>query len=257
MKITISGIIKLLKSKGYHITDTNKVINETAPELNDQELEIILDVHKNSYSMSSISRMINVVKSCKYCVENNIPGDFVECGVWRGGNEIIARKIFDLMNSDKEVYMYDTFAGMTKPTNFDIKLVSKRPAIDKFNTEQRDTFNNWCYASLDEVKNNCKKSNLNLDKIKFIKGDVSKTLIDKSNLPDKICVLRLDTDWYESTKVELDILYPILSQKGVLILDDYGHWEGAKKAVDEYFSSAIYKPLFNVIDSTARSSIKL
>ena len=173
------------------------------------------------------------------------------------GNGIIARRIFDLMKSDKQVYMYDTFAGMTKPTSFDIKLVSKSPAIDKFNTQQRDKYNNWCYASLDEVKNNCKKSNLNLDKIKFIKGDVSKTLTDKSNLPDKICVLRLDTDWYESTKVELDILYPVLSYKGVLILDDYGHWEGAKKAVDEYFSSTIYKPLFNVIDSTARSSIKL
>ena len=69
--------------------------------------------------------------------------------------------------------------------------------------------------------------------------------------------MRLDTDWYESTKAELEILYPKLSNGGVLIIDDYGHWEGARKAVDEYFSSRKYKPLFNVIDRTGRSAIKI
>lgn len=257
MKINIADLIKPLKSAGYHVTNTNKKIHETAIELDDQEVQIILDVHKNSYSMSSLSRMVNVIKSCKYCVENDIPGDFVECGVWRGGNGIIARKIFERMKSDKKVYMYDTFAGMTRPTKFDVKSVSKQPAINKFYSQQTDDHNKWCYASLDEVKNNCLNSNLNLNKFKFIKGDVCKTLIEKSNLPEKICVLRLDTDWYESTKVELEMLYPILSQKGVLILDDYGNWEGSKKAVDEYFNSKKYKPMLNVVDDTARSAIKL
>lgn len=108
-----------------------------------------------------------------------------------------------------------------------------------------------------EVKNNCKKFNTNLDKFIFVKGDVTQTLLNKSNLPKKISVLRLDTDFYESTRIELDILYPLLSPKGVLIIDDYGSWTGSKKAVDEYFKMKDFKPLLNVIDRGGRSSIKL
>jgi hypothetical protein len=69
--------------------------------------------------------------------------------------------------------------------------------------------------------------------------------------------LRLDTDWYKSTKTELEWLYPTLSNSGVLIIDDYGHWQGSRKAVDEYFANSEYKPLFNVVDYTGRSAIKI
>ncbi len=110
---------------------------------------------------------------------------------------------------------------------------------------------------MENVKNNCEKSNLDIKSFHFIKGDVCETLKDTKNIPKEIAILRLDTDWYESTKVELEVLYPKLSHKGVLIIDDYGHWEGARKAVDEYFSSASYKPLFNVTDYTGRSAIKI
>ena len=96
-----------------------------------------------------------------------------------------------------------------------------------------------------------------IESFSFVKGDVCETLKTPKNIPDQISVLRLDTDWYESTKAELEILYPKLSNKGVLIIDDYGHWEGAKKAVDEYFSSQQYKPLFNIIERTGRSAIKI
>jgi len=116
--------------------------------------------------------------------------------------------------------------------------------------------NDWCFASLEDVKNNCLASGLNLSGFQFISGDVCQSLHQKVNIPKDISILRLDTDWYESTKVELEILYPILSNGGVLIIDDYGYWEGARKAVDEYFSCNTYKPLFNVIDSTGRSAIK-
>jgi hypothetical protein len=67
----------------------------------------------------------------------------------------------------------------------------------------------------------------------------------------------LDTDWYQSTKTELHWLYPVLSNNGVLIIDDYGHWQGSRKAVDEYFAKNPYKPLFNVVDFTGRSAIKI
>ena len=120
----------------------------------------------------------------------------------------------------------------------------------------KNTHNEWCYASLEDVQKNCSDSGIDIAALKFIKGDVCDTLKKPDNVPDKISVLRLDTDWYESTKAELEVLYPKLSNGGVLIIDDYGHWEGARKAVDEYFSLQKYKPLFNVIDRTGRSALK-
>ena len=85
-------------------------------------------------------------------------------------------------------------------------------------------------------KKQCFLSTFPKENIHFIVGDVCITLLEKNNLPDKISLLRLDTDWYKSTKTEMEILYPLLSNKGVLIVDDYGHWRGSKQAVDEYFS---------------------
>jgi O-methyltransferase len=89
----------------------------------------------------------------------------------------------------------------------------------------------------------------------FIKGDVAQTLRDAQALPERISVLRLDTDWYESTRLELEILYPRLQPGGVLIADDYGYWGGARKAIDEYFA-AHPKPFFQYVDHTARMGIK-
>lgn len=78
---------------------------------------------------------------------------------------------------------------------------------------------------------------------------------ERPEVPDSIAVLRLDTDWYESTKKELDALYPRLSSGGVIIVDDYGVWQGARAAVDEYFS-AHRRPLFHYIDDTGRIGVK-
>jgi hypothetical protein len=75
--------------------------------------------------------------------------------------------------------------------------------------------------------------------------------------PEQISVLRLDTDWYSSTKHELMHLFPRLSKNGVLIIDDYGHWAGARKAVDEYFADQTIQPLLNRIDQTGRACIKV
>jgi hypothetical protein len=226
-------------------------------ELDSIEIDLIKYVLDSGFTMTPISRLINTVKSCKYAVENNIPGDFVECGVWRGGNSILAKKVFEKLGSDKKVWMFDTFEGMTQPSGLDISAGSKEPAYSKYELNNRDSHNEWCYASLEDVKENILTSKLSLNGFNFVKGDVCQTLADKSNLPESICVLRLDTDWYKSTKAELDNLYPLLSKRGVLIIDDYGHWEGARKAVDEYFIDEEYKPFFNIVDYTGRMALKL
>ena len=112
----------------------------------------------------------------------------------------------------------------------------------------------WAYAPIEEVRNNMLKTNYPIDNIKYIKGKVEDTL--KSSVPNKIALLRLDTDWYESTKIELEVLYPLITKGGILIIDDYGHFEGAKRAVDDYFRKINQQPLLNRIDYTGRLIIK-
>ena len=87
------------------------------------------------------------------------------------------------------------------------------------------------------------------DKCIFVEGDVRKTLLDPVNIPGDIAVLRLDTDFYDSTKIEMETLYPRLRSGGILMVDDYGHWMGAKKAVDDYLGEK--KSLLKPIDYTA------
>jgi len=256
-KIVKRSIFNLINALGYTIKRKSIRYHDIVVELGDLDVELIKYVLDSEYTMTSVPRMVNTLKSCRYVVENKIPGDFVECGVWRGGNGILAKRLFECLGSNKNVWMFDTFEGMTEPTEYDVEASTQVGAKSEYLDSQKESHNEWCYASLDDVKNNCITSGLNLDGFRFIKGDVCETLKINKNIPSDISVLRLDTDWYESTKAELDQLYPSLSRGGVLIIDDYGHWQGARKAVDEYFESKDYKPLFNVTDYTGRSAIKL
>ena len=122
------------------------------------------------------------------------------------------------------------------------------------NREANEGKNIWAYSSINEVEDNIKKKVPDND-IKLIKGPVEQTLLQEINLPKKISLLRLDTDFYESTKVELEILYPRLVSGGFLIIDDYGHWKGSRKAVNDYFDDK--KPFIHVIDETCRLIIKV
>ena len=249
-------IRKKLLNHGFEFKKIRGTNDFNFVELSSDEIDLVKEVYKSKYSMTSIPRLVATLKACKYVVSQNIEGDFVECGVWRGGNSIIAKKIFEKMKSDKKLYLFDTYTGMTEPTDFDKDFFKNERASLKYKTNIEKNFNNWCYASLDDVKNNFLNFGINIDQINFIKGDVKDTLLDKDNLPTKISVLRLDTDWYESTLLELKILYPLLTSKGNLIIDDYGHWQGSKKAVDEYFKDLNYKPLMHITDYTGRSGIK-
>ncbi len=255
---------KVFKPFGYQLIKKNSELKFPI-EINKDEREFIseilcpMDGDRNlvPLSMVSVKRLWAVISATKYLVENDIDGDMVECGVWRGGCSIAIARTLKKLDSNKKVYLFDTFEGMTKPTTFDRNALTKDLAIKKFNRLQKENHNNWCYASLDDVKNSFMKYDL-MDKAFFIKGDVNTTLNDLKNLPEKISLLRLDTDWYESTKKELDILYPLLQPKGVLMVDDYGHWEGAKKAVDEYIRKIQpgSKPMQWVLDYTGRGYIK-
>jgi len=207
------------------------------------------------FTKTSPERIKNLMDCMIYIIKNNIQGDFVECGVWKGGSiMVILKMLIDLEVWDRNVYLYDTFEGMTEPTSEDVYSESGKLAMKEYNkTKNSDGLSNWNNSSIDEVKRNITIIGYNSKYIHFIKGKVEDTL--PANAPDKIALLRLDTDWYESTKHELETLYPKLSDKGILIIDDYGYWKGAKKAVDEYFKG---NQIFLMrIDSTARIAIKL
>lgn len=201
------------------------------------------------YTMTSIERINELFNSLEYIRTNKIDGDFVECGVWKGGNILgIMEYLYYHNMTDRIVWMYDTFQGMTQPEDIDVDLRNQKA----FDILQQVL----CYSSINEVKKNLSSSKFPSNNLRCVVGDICETLDYKNNLPNKISLLRLDTDWYQSTKKEMDVLYPLLSNEGVLIVDDYGHWQGSKKAVDEYFLKKGLKPIIEKIDYTGIKIIK-
>ena len=145
---------------------------------------------------------------------------------------------------------------MTEPSDKDNYIETGINAIRDYLVHKKNNYIDWCYSPIEEVKDNIKKAGLSLENMEFIKGDVLETLKDEKNLPKSISILRLDTDWYASTKIELEVLYPRVINSGCLIVDDYGYWDGQRKAVDEYFRSRA-KPFTSVIDpASSRLIIK-
>jgi O-methyltransferase len=242
---------------GFELTRKSPKHLRPPVELTPAELRIIEDIKSCGLSMVSDERLWSTLMACKYCVSEGVEGDFVECGVWRGGNALIAAAIFRLYGIKKSVYLFDTFGGMTAPTDKDRFASDSSLAYKTFEINKKETHNDWCFASIEDVKENFNKFGLLSENIKFIKGDVCETLDIKKNIPDQICVLRLDTDWYESTRKELEVLYPKVCIGGSLIIDDYGHWSGAKEATDEYFRLHNNRPLLNYIDYSGRIGVKV
>ena len=208
------------------------------------------------FTMTSSARLWATISSSKYVLNNNIRGAFVECGVWRGGSAMAMAKIATLLHCDRDIYLFDTFEGMTKPSSFDKDRSGESAGSLLDKTKKSDGNSVWCIASINDVKSNIAGTCYPSEKVHYIKGDVCATLEDATNLPAEISLLRLDTDWYESTKKELEVLFPRLSKGGVCLIDDYGHWQGAKKAVDEYLNEQGIVPLLHVTDYTGRAFIK-
>jgi len=206
--------------------------------------------------MTSPERLWSLLGAVRHVVNTEVAGDFVECGVWRGGSVMaMAKELRALGVTDRRIWLYDTFAGMTPPTSADIEAGSGVTAREMLATTPVQGGDNvWCVAGREDVEENVRSTRYPFEQFTFVEGDVAQTL--RQNAPEKIAILRLDTDWYESTKVELEVLYPRLSVGGVCILDDYGHWQGAREAVDEYFDKLGSRPYMHPIDYSGRVMIK-
>lgn len=225
-----------------------------SPDIDLEAREIINQVQ--NYTMTSVERLFSLINATRYISKNNILGDFVECGVWKGGSMMAtAYSLKNMGELDRNLYLFDTFEGMTPPSNNDITYSNLEAAKLLAESSKEDSSSIWCYSPLDEVKINITSTGYNPEKIHLIKGKVEETI--PQCIPEKIALLRLDTDWYESTRHELEHLFPRLVHGGVIIIDDYGHWKGCQQATDEYFQKNNIPILMNRIDYTGRIAIKL
>jgi O-methyltransferase len=207
------------------------------------------------FTMTSVERMYAAYQAANYVATSDLGGAIVECGVWKGGSSmmmmmaLVARGV-----RDRDVFMYDTFEGMVEPGQRDVDFRGAG-ARQTWQELQADGKQMWCYSSLDEVKENVGRTGYPMERVHFVQGKVEETIPSQSP-PGQIALLRLDTDWFESTYHELQHLYPKLVTSGVLIIDDYGFWRGARDATDQYFRETSTSVLLNRIDGTGRMVLK-
>ncbi|MHC5020097.1 MAG: TylF/MycF/NovP-related O-methyltransferase [Planctomycetota bacterium] len=213
------------------------------------------------FTLTSVERRWALLQAVHHVHQRGVPGDVVECGVWRGGSIILAAKVAEAHypGDPRDYWCFDTFAGMAEPTAEDewidpARAESPGGVRAAWASRRAGDHNDWAYCPVDVVRANVAQHTGAVDRTHFVAGKVEDTLTDGRDLPERISILRLDTDWYASTKAELEVLFPRLSAGGVLIVDDYGCFRGAKQAVDEYFAG---KPVWlQRVDYTCRLAIK-
>lgn len=235
---------------GFDVVRYNELPRDIEPEI----ARIVQDV--SQYTMTSTKRIAALCEAVKYIVDSRIEGDIVECGVWRGGSMMaVAKSLRWLGDEGRTLHLFDTFEGMTPPTEHDVEFDGQSAGTLLASSDKNDAESVWCHAPLDGVKAVLSMTGYDPGKLVFVQGRVEDTLPESA--PERIALLRLDTDWYESTRHELEHLYPRLVPGGVLIIDDYGHWQGARKAVDEYIAEHRFPILLQRIDYSGRCAIKL
>jgi len=222
------------------------------PDIDDDARAIIETV--SPFSMTSPERLLALRDAVRHVCRHGIDGDIVECGVWRGGSMMAAALTMLECGARRRIHLFDTFEGMPPPAAADRDLTGVSAAT-LLAAEQRESGDTWAFSPLDQVRANLRSTGYPAELVRFVPGRVEETILEAA--PERIAVLRLDTDWYESTRHELEHLYPRLAVGGVLIVDDYGHWQGARRAVDEYLAASGARLLLSRIDYTGRMAVKI
>ena len=206
------------------------------------------------FTMTSPERMYALWQGVRQVLRRQVPGAFVECGVWRGGSSMVmAHTLLAQQQSSRELWLYDTFTGMPQPAGGDVDFTGRSAAAQLRSSGDRDNLV-LARASLEEVRENMARTAYPTDRIRYVPGLVEDTI--PAHAPGAIALLRLDTDWEASTRHELTHLWPRLSAGGVLVIDDYGHWAGARRAVDDYFAARDDAPLLVRVDYTGRVAVR-
>jgi O-methyltransferase len=219
------------------------------PDFSETEIEIVRAVRP--WTMTSAERIYALIHAVRYITDQGIDGAIVECGVWKGGSmAAVARTLLQTQDVTRQLYLFDTFEGMSQPTSRDVDYEGNNAAA----IMEQDEGYKCANAPLDAVRKVLQDTKYPAEQIHFVPGRVEDTI--PASAPASISLLRLDTDWYESTKHELVHLFPRLSRNGVIIIDDYGHWRGSRQACDEYFAENGIAILLNRIDYTGRMAVK-
>jgi hypothetical protein len=224
---------------------------EAEPELAEETMKLWAAV--KTRTMTSVLRIDALRSALEYIEANSILGDIVECGVWRGGSMMAVALTLLRLGGVRALWLYDTFSGMPPPeaVDKDFRGIAAASLLAK---EPPDTSWIWAKSALDDVKAGMAETRYPQGEIRYVVGTVEATLPER--MPEKIALLRLDTDWFSSTYHELIHLWPKISPGGILIIDDYGYWVGARKAVDQFFDEIKCKPFLHRIDDTGRLIIK-
>ena len=201
------------------------------------------------YTMTNPIRCRRLWDSCKQVLDQNVPGCFVECGVWKGGSSAIMALAIKNVGQERHLHLFDSFEGLPEPTEKDGDYAA---TYSGGRNQGKLATVNQCRAGLDAVRH------LIIDDIKmpqelahFHVGWFQNTIPADVGQLGSIALLRLDGDWYDSTKICLEHLYPLLSPGGIVILDDYYCWEGCRKATDEYRQKNNINCLIHQIDVDA------
>jgi O-methyltransferase len=237
IQIAVAAVHRILRKAGFEIRPIREP-HERCPDLPTPWQETIQ--RTAPYTLVSPERMAALIQAVEHVVACDVPGAIVECGVLRGGSSMAAALTLDRLGARRELYLFDTFEGMPAPGPLDLEYTGKLSTYQEVG------------AGMSEVVRSLRSVGINMEHVHMIKGMVEETV--PTEAPDEIAVLRLDTDWYESTRHELEHLYPRLSPGGVLIVDDYGHFLGARKAVDDYFAGQ--RVFLHRLDYTGRLVIK-
>jgi hypothetical protein len=249
----IRSIFKKKKRRAELHASPDEALRAQLPDSTPFERELIQTTRHTT--MTSPERLIAFTRAVEYVERCGVGGDIVECGVWRGGSMFAAAKTLAAhQRFDRKLWLYDTFEGMTQPGNQDVDFMGQTAEELLRRDAPEDPHGVWCLGPQEQVRKHLGQSGYPEHQIQYVVGQVELTL--PSARPDRIAILRLDTDWYESTRCELTWLFPLLAKGGVLIVDDYGHWQGCQRAVDEYFAEQQISIFLNRIDYTGRIAVK-
>ncbi len=232
---------------GYEIINKPQPMSasEFPPDFTPEEIADYRTVEP--FTLTGPLRTVSLMRSLEYLVRQQIPGDIVECGVWKGGSMMAAALTLLRLKEKRQLWLFDTFQGMSEPTAEDVSVCNI--------SAEEDYKGNYLRIGLEQVRSAVLSTGYPEGQIRFVEGKVEDTI--PAQIPEQIALLRLDTDWYESTHHELVHLFPRLVRGGVLIIDDYGHWQGARKASDEYFAANNIAILLNRVDFSCRIAVKL
>jgi O-methyltransferase len=225
-----SAVIPILSEHGWRLVTRN-----AEPERRDEGQ----DWPPTAETMVGVKRLDHVLDCAVAAVEQDVPGDFIETGVWRGGVTILMRGVLAALGDDtRSVWVADSFEGLPAPD------IERYPA---------DTGLDWSHVEMlkvdvDTVRANFERYDLLDDQVRFLVGWFADTL--PAAPIERLALLRLDGDLYGSTRDALDALYPKVSPGGFVIVDDYGGWESCRRAVDDYRAEHGITAPINAVDWT-------